>query len=230
MAGAASFQDRANWLWWLALFAGASYFIAVLQGWDGSGVIAWKTTGVALLALWAAANARSADGWLITWVLAFGALGDALLDAVGLLAGAAAFAVGHLIAIILYMRNRRPTLTQSQAMLAGILVPLAIFIAWGLTRGGEPLQTGAAIGYTGGVAVMAATAWTSRFPRYRTGTGAMLFLVSDLFIFAGAGGALASDVTRWLVWPLYFAGQALIGWGVVSTLVQVAPETVAAEA
>jgi len=22
----------------------------------------------------------------------------------------------------------------------------------------------------------------------------------------------------WLVWPLYFAGQALIAWGVVSTL------------
>ena len=48
----------------------------------------------------------------------------------------------------------------------------------------------------------------------------MLFLASDLFIFAGEGGALSKDVTLWLVWPLYFAGQALIAWGAVWTLVK----------
>ena len=68
------------------------------------------------------------------------------------------------------------------------------------------------------VAAMAAAAWTSRFPRYRTGIGAMMFLASDLFIFAGEGEVLPKDVTMWLVWPLYFAGQALIAWGVVRTL------------
>ena len=62
---------------------------------------------------------------------------------------------------------------------------------------------------------MAAAAWTSRFPRYRTGIGAMLFLASDLFIIAGEGAVLSKDITMWLVWPLYFAGQALIAWGVV---------------
>ena len=97
-------------------------------------------------------------------------------------------------------------------------MPFALIIAWGLTRGADAAQMGAAIAYTGGVAVMAATAWASRFPRYRTGIGAMLFLASDLFIFAGEGGTLAKSVTMWLVWPLYFAGQALIAWGVVSTL------------
>ncbi len=99
-----------------------------------------------------------------------------------------------------------------------MLVPLALLIAWGLTRGAEAALMGAAIAYTGGVAIMAATAWTSRFPRYRTGIGAMMFLASDLFIFAGEGGALSKDVTLWLVWPLYFGGQALIAWGVVSVL------------
>jgi uncharacterized membrane protein YhhN len=68
------------------------------------------------------------------------------------------------------------------------------------------------------VAAMAGAAWTSRFPRYRTGIGAMMFLASDLFIFAGEGGVLSKDVTMWLVWPFYFAGQALIAWGVVGTL------------
>ena len=34
----------------------------------------------------------------------------------------------------------------------------------------------------------------------------------------GEGEVLPKDVTMWLVWPLYFAGQALIAWGVVRTL------------
>ena len=216
--------DRARWLWWAALAGGISYFAAVYLRLDGSAIWAWKASGVGLLAIWAATNAGTADGKLIAAVLAFGALGDWLLDAVGMLAGAAAFATGHLIAIILYLRNRRPRLTSSQKLLAWVLVPLALLIAWGLTRAAEAALMGAAIAYTGGVAIMAATAWTSRFPRYRTGVGAMAFLASDLFIFAGEGGTLSKDITLWLVWPLYFGGQALIAWGVVSTLAKEAAQ------
>ena len=210
--------DRARWLWLAALFGGISYFAAVYMRLDGPAIWAWKASGVGLLAVWATVNARGVDGRLIAAVMAFGSLGDWLLDAVGMLAGAAAFATGHLIAIILYLRNRRPSPTSSQKLLAWMLVPLALIIAWGLTRGAETALMGAAIAYTGGVAIMAATAWISRFPRYRTGIGAMAFLASDLFIFAGEGGTLSKDITLWLVWPLYFGGQALIAWGVVNTL------------
>ncbi|PQM29157.1 lysoplasmalogenase [Sphingopyxis lindanitolerans] len=210
--------DRARWLWLAALVGGISFFVAVHQRWDGAAVDLWKTSGVALLAIWAAVNARNADGRLIAAALGFGALGDWMLDAIGLLQGAAAFAIGHVIAITLYLRNRRPVLTGSQRLLVLAVVPLALAIAWALTRHGEAGQMGAAVGYTALVAAMAASAWASRFPRYRTGIGAMLFLASDLFIFAGEGGALSRDVTLWFVWPLYFAGQALIAWGVVGTL------------
>lgn len=210
--------DRAHWLWLAALAGGISFFVAVFARWDGTAIWVWKTAGVAFLAAWAAANARNRDGWLIAAVLAFGALGDFLLDAMGLITGAAAFAAGHLIAIVMYLQNRRPSLSGSQKLLGFVVVPLALVIAWGLTKHGESRQMGAAIGYTALVAAMAAAAWISRFPRYRTGVGAMLFLASDLFIFAGEGGALSKHVTLWFVWPLYFAGQALIAWGVVSTL------------
>ena len=161
-------------------------------------------------------GSRGTDGRLIALALGFGALGDYLLDARGLIVGALAFAAGHVTAIILYWRNRRPALSAPQRGLGWLTVPAALVIAWGLTRGAP--DGAAAVGYTALVAAMAASAWTSRFPRYRTGIGAMLFLASDLFIFAGEGGALSKDVTLWLVWPLYFAGQALIAWGVVSTL------------
>src|SRR3546814_8935674 len=83
---------------------------------------------------------------MIAAALAFGALGDWLLDAVGMMPGAAAFAAGHVIAIALYLRNRRPRLTGSQTWLVLATVPLAIVIAWGLTRDAE--LSGAAVGYT----------------------------------------------------------------------------------
>jgi uncharacterized membrane protein YhhN len=210
--------DRARWLWLAALVAGASYYGAVLQGWHGPAITIWKTAGVGLLALWAMANARSGFGWMVAAVLGFGALGDALIESWGLLAGAAAFSVGHVIAIILYIQNRRTFLSRSQKLLASLLLPLTLIISWGLTQSAGSGDVMAAILYAGLVAVMAACAWVSRFPRYRTGIGAILFLVSDMLIFARAGGAMSGVFVTWLIWPLYFAGQAMIAWGVVRTV------------
>lgn len=208
--------DRARWLWLLALAGGISFFVAVYLRLDGPAIWAWKTSGVGLLAVWAAANARGKNGWLIAAVLAFGALGDYLLDAKGLIVGAAAFAVGHIIAIILYLTNRRAQMTPSQRLLGWLTMPATLVIVWTMLSPAAGWWHAAV--YSLFVAAMAAAAWTSRFPRYRTGIGAMMFLASDLFIFAGEGGVLSKDVTMWLVWPLYFAGQALIAWGVVSML------------
>jgi uncharacterized membrane protein YhhN len=209
-------RDRARWLWWLALAGGISFFVAVFQHWTGPAIWAWKTSGVGFLALWAAANAREKHGWLIATVLGFGALGDYLLDARGLIAGASAFAVGHIVAITLYLMSRREKMTASQRLLGWLTMPATLAIVWGMLSP-QPGWWHAAV-YSLFVAAMAAAAWTSRFPRYRTGIGAMMFLASDLFIFAGEGGVLSKYVTMWLVWPLYFGGQALIAWGVVSTL------------
>ncbi|SEH18754.1 Uncharacterized membrane protein YhhN [Sphingopyxis sp. YR583] len=208
--------DRARWLWWLALAGGISFFAAVYLRLDGPAIWAWKTSGVGLLAVWAAANARGKNGWLIAAALGFGALGDYLLDAKGLETGAVAFVVGHVIAIILYLANRRAQMTPSQRLLGWLAMPATLVIVWGMLSP-APGWWHAAV-YSLFVAAMAAAAWTSRFPRYRTGIGAMIFLASDLFIFAGEGGVISRDVRLWLVWPLYFAGQALIAWGVVSTL------------
>lgn len=208
--------DRARWLWLLALAGGISFFVAVYLRLDGPAIWAWKTSGVGLLAVWAAANARDRNGWLIAAVLAFGALGDYLLDAKGLIVGAAAFAVGHIIAIILYLTSRRAQMTSSQRLLGWLTMPATLVIVWAMLSPAAGWWHAAV--YSLFVAAMAAAAWTSRFPRYRTGIGAMMFLASDLFIFAGEGGVLSKDVTMWLVWPLYFAGQALIAWGVVSML------------
>jgi len=205
-------------LWWAAVVAGASYCLAAWCGWSGPGVIAWKGAGVALLALSAASRAASADGWLIAAVMALGAAGDVLLDAVGVTAGAAAFLAGHVVAIVLYLRNRRAALAPSQRVLGLLVAPLTVAIAVAFTLRSGQAPTVAI--YAAALGVMAAAAWTSRFPRYRVGLGAMLFVASDLLIFARAGPLAGSFVPTLLVWPLYFAGQALIASGVVGTLSQ----------
>lgn len=199
-----------------ALIAGISYYFADAFTTAGPGHLVWKTAGVGLLALWAATQARSADGWLIAAVLALGAAGDALIEVYGLAVGGGAFLAGHLVAATLYLRNRRLRPSTSQVALALALLVATPLIAWLL-----PADRAGAVKvavYAGGLGAMAATAWLSRFPRYRVGLGAMLFVVSDLLIFASVGPLAHSQLPDILVWPLYFAGQALIARGVVTTL------------
>lgn len=204
-------------LFWIAVLAGASYS---LTSWGladaGALKVAWKTSGVALLALWAAMHARNTDGWLIAGALALGALGDLLLETHGFTIGGAAFAAGHAVAIALYLRNRRERLSSSQKLLGYLLAPATILISALLAApAGQALPVGA---YGAFLGTMAATAWTSRFPRYRVGIGAVLFVISDLLIFSRFGMFKESAVPGLLIWPTYFAAQALIAWGVVQTL------------
>ena len=132
-----------------------------------------------------------------------------MLEAVGLTLGAAAFLLGHGVAIVLYLRNRRADLSPSQRGLAFVLAVATPLIAWLLTRDADVAL------YAVGLGLMAATAWTSRFPRYRAGIGAVMFVASDLAIFDGISG---SSVLGAAIWPLYFTGQALIALSVVQTL------------
>lgn len=207
----------ANWVLAAAVLAGVSY----VAGWflpipDWANV-AWKGAGVSLLALYAALNARSLDGWLLALVMAFGALGDMLLETRGLIVGALAFLAGHLTAIGLYLRNRRAGLGGADwAIAAGIVVSVTV-AAYLL----PPERAGAGLValYACGLAVMAACAWLSRFPRALVAAGALMFCVSDLLIFLRTGRPELDILPMGLaVWGLYFAGQALIAVGVVRGL------------
>lgn len=199
-----------------AVIGGVSYIASWNLPLSGAASLAWKGSGVGLLAVYAALKARSRDGWLICAVMAFGAAGDVLLGAAGMTVGAAAFLIGHLIAIWLYVRNLRPATTLSQRILPIVLVPATVAIAWMLPsdRAGAP----AVAFYALGLAAMAAFAWLSRFPRYRVGIGALMFVVSDLLIFARSGPLHGQEWVGYAIWTLYFGGQLLIVLGVTRTL------------
>jgi len=194
----------------LAAIAAAAYFLAMNAGLPFAAHVALKGACLSILAIAAATAAHRTDGWLLAGVMAFGALGDMLLE-FDLMIGASAFAAGHVVAIWLYLRNRRAgpmPISQRGAALALLLsAPFLYLIA------GPAANAGIAL-YSFLLAAMAAAAWTSRFPRYRTGIGAILFLASDAFIFARLGGRMDPDQAALFIWPLYTAGQILIFVGV----------------
>ena len=203
------------WLFGLALLAGVSFGLVAKPPSPTAEWVAWKASGVALLAVWAACNARSWSGWAVAAVMAFGALGDVVLE-YGRTPGGIAFLAGHLVAIVLYLSHRRAKPTPSQIGLALALligIPLIAFLL--------PSDRAAAPGvalYASGLGGMAASAWLSRFPRYRVGIGAVAFAISDLLIFSSLGPLANSSIPHLLIWPLYFGGQALIAWGAVSAV------------
>lgn len=199
----------------VSLLFGLSYPLVWGLGWPAGVTTAWKGAGVGLLALLAAFEARNPDGWLLAALLGFGALGDMLLVG-SMTTGAIAFMVGHVIAIWLFLRNRRGHLSVSQRALAFLVIPASVLIAWSLPadRGQAP---GVAL-YALFVAAMAAAAWTSRFPRYLAGIGAMMFLASDLLIFARLGTLEGAVGVSLAIWLLYYAGQVLITLGVARAL------------
>jgi len=197
-----------------AVAAGFTYLGSWFLPLPAAAAIAWKGAGVALLAAYAALHARSLDGWLLTGVMVFGALGDVLLETNGFVTGGAAFLVGHLIAVVLYLRNRRPRLIAAEWVIGVallVLIPVAAFVLPAVRATAVPIAA-----YATGLAAMTAAAWLSRFPRPLVAAGAMMFAVSDLIIFA-RGGRPALDIlpVNIAVWALYFAGQALIVMGAV---------------
>ncbi|MDP5278557.1 lysoplasmalogenase [Sphingomonas sp. DG1-23] len=201
----------ARLLFLAALIAGGSYYATHWIAAAPAAGVVWKGSGVGLLALWAAVQARSADGWLIAAALGFGALGDVLLETHGLTVGAVAFLAGHVVATGLYLRNRAKPLWQA------VLIAVAVTaLAWWL-----PADRAAAPGialYAAGLGAMFGTAAVSRFSPFTVGNGAAFFVLSDLLLFAQLGPLAASDLPGLLIWPTYFAGQALIAWGVVRSL------------
>lgn len=202
--------------WLLAsLAASVSYFFFRDNPVPGLYLIAWKGAAVAFLAVYAARRATTMDGWLLVAVMALGALGDMALE-LNMLAGGVLFALAHLVAIALFLRNPRFGRTRSQKLAAVALLLGTPIVAASMTMP-DPRWPLAA-GYAAIVGAMAAAAWASRFPRYRVGMGAVLFVASDLLIFARETQHLPEEVTWWLIWPLYYAAQFLIATGVVRAL------------
>lgn len=196
-----------------SLVAGLGYPLLWGSALGPAAMITAKGFGVGLLALAAILRAQTADGWLLALVMALGAAGDVLLE-IDFAAGASAFAAGHIVAIILYLRRRRTASGLLDRAVAALLPASAAAVPL-LLASGRP-EAFAFVFYGALVGGMAAAAWMSRFPRPLAGAGALLFVASDMLIALRLGSG--AEWLSWPIWYLYYAGQLMIFTGVTSSL------------
>ncbi len=201
--------------------AALAFYYLQFAPFPGLFLVLLKGSAVGLLALYAFLRHSGPDARLLGWALGAAALGDMALE-LDRTAGGLFFFLFHAFAIGLFLRHRRPQLAPTQSWVVGLTLVFTPIVAWLL-----PVDREAAwqIGlYAVALGGMAAAAWASTFPRYRVGAGAMLFLVSDLLIFAEMGPLADHFLPRYMVWPLYYLGMLLITTGVVDTLRKKDPE------
>ena len=198
----------------LASIAAALAYYLLREGQLGDiYLVGFKGAACGLLAVYAWHRSHTRDVHLIAAVMAISAVADMVIEFY-FTQGALVFFAAHLVALTLYLQphNRRKWLTPSQKGAVVALLVLTPVIAFLLTR-----DSGAAI-YAVSLGGMAAGAWASRFSRYHVGIGALLFVASDMLIFARMGGAGLGSLPHWLIWPTYYIGQFLICTGVVQTI------------
>ncbi|MFM7348782.1 MAG: lysoplasmalogenase family protein [Erythrobacter sp.] len=207
--------EQRPWLLASVAAAVAYYFLRDNPIGEGLWGLLLKGAGVALLAVYVLLRVprgkHHGDGLLLVGALALASAGDMAIE-LDFLAGGAFFAAAHVTAVGLYLRNRhkRPSPTQ-KLMGAALLIgtPLA---SWLLSGQPEVAVYAAFLG------AMASAAWMSHYPRYRVGTGAVLFVLSDWLIFARMGSVDLEPLNTLLIWPLYYAGQLMIATGIVQCL------------
>ena len=203
--------------WLLASIAAATayYFLSDNPVFEGTWGLAAKGASVGLLALYTLLRVphgkRGVDGALLVVMLVLAAAGDVAIE-LDFLTGGAFFAAAHVVAVGLYLRNlhKRPSPTQ-KLMGVGLLVATPL-VSWLLSG-----EVQIAI-YAGFLGAMASAAWMSHYPRYRVGTGAVLFVLSDWLIFSRLGPYNLAPLPDLLIWPLYYGGQLMIATGIVQCL------------
>ena len=186
-------------------------------------LIPLKGSAIALLAIYLWLRHPSPDARLMAAGFAAAALGNMAteIETDGMASGLLFFAY-VVLALAVYLRNRRPSLSPSQKGAAVALLLLTPIIAWFMPA--DRAQAPNLAIYALALGGMTASAWVSAFPRYRVGAGAVLFLVSDLLLFAEMGPLQGSMVPQILVWPIYYLGQFLIAVGIAQTLRKRDPE------
>lgn len=206
-----------------SIVAALAFFYLRWGPWPELYLIPVKGAAVGLLAVYLWLRHSSPDARLMAWAFGAAALGDMALEiSTDRTIGGLLFFAYHVMAMGVYLRNRREELSPSQKSAVVAMLLLTPVIAWSMPA--DRAQAATTGLYALALGAMCASAWASDFPRYRVGAGAALFLVSDLLLFAEMGPLQGSVVPQVLVWPIYYLGQLLIATGLVSTLRKRNPE------
>ena len=202
--------DHRPWLL-LGIVAALAYYILWNNPVGGVWLIALKGVSVITLAVYTMQRASGSDALLLTSALVLSALGTMAVE-LYFRSGWTLFALSHLVATALFLRNRKADLSRNRIALATVLLVGTPVAAWFLTH-----ALSAAI-YTCILGSMAAAAWISRFARRHVGAGVIALIVADLLAFTRTGVFDTGQLPELLAWPLYFAGLLMVATGIVQTL------------
>lgn len=172
-----------------------------------------KGAAVGLLAAYAWLRHSGRDARLLAIALGLAALGDVVFQIAPAYSALVYFAA-HAVALNLYLNHRRESLASSQRWaVIGLLflTPIVVLLL-------SPASDFAAGLYGLALGAMAAAAWSSTFPRYRVGAGALLIMAANLLAIAGMGPLSGNPVPAVYAWPVYYLGQFLICVGIIRTL------------
>ncbi len=200
----------------LASIAAALAFFYLRAGpWPEFYLVPIKGAALILLAAYAWLRHKSRDGRMLALLLLVGAAAEMALE-VDFRAAHALFFLYCIVALVLLLPHRRDHLAVSQkrAVVALFLLPPLILYL----LAGEWLGGAGSAAYGLALGGMAAAAWASSFPRYRTGAGVVLVMLANLLFFAGIGPLQGSAVPQIFTWPLAYLGQLLLCIGVLRTL------------
>lgn len=184
-------------------------------------LIPLKGAACALLAVYCVVRHASPDARLMAWAFGAASLGDMAIE-MDRTIGGTLFFLYHVLALGVYLRNRRDKLAGVHSWVAGLTLILVPLIGYLMPYDADQKLNTAL--YALALGAMAAGAWASNFPRYRVAAGAMLFVASDMLLFAEMGPLGGTQWPGMMVWPIYYLGQFLICTGVIQTLRKREPE------
>jgi uncharacterized membrane protein YhhN len=203
--------------WLLASIAAATlyYFLRDNPVGEGTWGLALKGASVGLLAIYVLLRVpqgkHRGDGYLLVCALALASAGDIAIE-LDFVTGGAFFTAAHVVAVGLYLRNRHARPSPVQKVIGAVLLIGTPLVSYVLSGQGQIAVYSAFLG------AMASAAWMSHYPRYRVGTGAVLFVLSDWLIFARMGPVDLEPANTILIWPLYYAAQIMIATGITQCL------------
>lgn len=202
-----------------ALALGALYGAGFCYRGKGPAGLVVKTGSTALLALWAF---LAGGPVLLVAALALSSLGDlflALEEERWLKPGMAAFFLAHVAYVVLFWGLAAEDRTLLVLAAQGVLVfGGAFFVRWLSPCLGDmrvPVFAYAAV-----ILVMGAAALRLDTAYWLVTLGAVMFIASDailsLQLFRKPADVPAGTLSSLAVWTLYFGGQVLIAWGILS--------------
>jgi len=205
------------WPWAAAGICAALYGLVLVQRPPSFLRTLVKTVAVGALAM--LAYLEGEGPWLAI-ALALCAVGDAFLAGDPkrwLPFGLAAFLAGHVVYGLLFWRERG-SVGAAFWIVAPLIVLAAAVLLTRLWRPLGALKPAVAL-YVLAIVAMVSTSLLLPRPHWPATIGALAFMASDAVLsfelFKGARLAGSPRLTAWAVWFLYFAGQALIAWGML---------------